>query len=175
MTTLHALRRTYALSFSELAVLTAVPVRRLAAFEYQGQALAPAEQQRLAELFGITAQALEAGMISRTATQSTLTPGQAQVLAVLAATTALAWGLQMNSDSAIIESIGSQTLRSFSSGSQAAAAIFRTVPTATVTPTATSTPTATATNTPTATSTPTATATSTTTPPSTPTHTPTPT
>ncbi|HEY0734628.1 MAG TPA: hypothetical protein VGD69_06955, partial [Herpetosiphonaceae bacterium] len=141
MTTLHALRRTYALSFSELAVLTAVPVRRLAAFEYQGQALAPAEQQRLAELFGITTQALETGLISRTAAQPALTPGQAQVLAVLAATAALAWGLQMNSDSAILESLGSQALGSFSSGSQAAAAIFRSAPTATVMPTATSTPT----------------------------------
>ncbi|HEY0605125.1 MAG TPA: M23 family metallopeptidase, partial [Herpetosiphonaceae bacterium] len=62
-------------------------------------------------------------------------------------------------------------LRSFSSGSQAAAAIFRSSPTATLTPTATSTPTHTPTATATNTTTPTATSTST--PTSTPTHTPT--
>lgn len=171
MTTLHALRRTYALSFSELAVLTAVPVRRLAAFEYQGQALAPAEQQRLAELFGINVQALEAGIVSRTVAHPTLTPGQAQVLAVLAATAALAWGLQMNNDTTIIESIGNQALGSFASGPQAVAAIFQPAPTATATPT--QTPTATATSTPTATPTQTLTATPTST--SLPTETPLPT
>lgn len=151
-------------------MLTAVPVRRLAAFEYQGQALAPAEQQRLAELFGITTQALEAGMVSRTIAQPTLTPGQAQVLAVLAATAALAWGLQMSSDSTILESIGNQALGSFASGPQAAA-IFRSAPTITSTPTATTAPTIT--NTPTATTAPTITNTPTATATSTPTQTPT--
>jgi hypothetical protein len=157
MTTLHALRRSYALSFSELAVLTAVPVRKLAAFEYHGQALAPAEQQRLAELFGIATQALEGGLDARIVAQPTLTPAQAQILAALAATAALTWGLQVGGDPALLQTIGTQALRSFSSGRQAIATLISLAPTATTTstPAATSqpTPTATTTSTPTATTT----------------------
>jgi murein DD-endopeptidase MepM/ murein hydrolase activator NlpD len=176
MTTLHTLRRMYALSFSELAAITAVPVRRLAAFEYHGESLAPAEQQRLAELFGIGSHTLEGGLISRTAAQPTLTPAQARMLAALAATATLAWSLRMNLDPGILDTIVNQSLGSFASGPQAIAAVIRTAATATITatatPTTTVTATPTATATPAATLTPTATATST---PEPPTNTPLPT
>jgi murein DD-endopeptidase MepM/ murein hydrolase activator NlpD len=151
MTTLHALRRTYALSFSELAVLTAIPVRRLAAFEYHGQALAPVEQQRLAELFGIAAPALEGGLDSRIAAQPTLTSVQAQMLAALAATAALTWGLHISSDAATFQTIGTHVLRTFSSASQAIPAFVSNTPAATITATSTATASAVQTPTPTAT------------------------
>lgn len=95
MTTLHALRRTYSLSFSELALLTAVPARRLAAFEYQGCPLSIAEQQSLASFFGVKIQALEGGFVSHVSAQPTLTRVQAQTLAMIAATAALTWSIRI--------------------------------------------------------------------------------
>lgn len=95
MTTLHALRRTYALSFSELAVLTAVPARRLAEFEYHGYALDSVERRSLACLFGVAEQSLEGGYVSRKVAQPTLTQTQAQAMAAVAAVAALAWSLRL--------------------------------------------------------------------------------
>lgn len=66
MTTLHALRRQHGLSFSELAQLTGISVRRLAAFEYHDHPLAADEQARLAAFFGLAQRSLHGGMIGTT-------------------------------------------------------------------------------------------------------------
>lgn len=182
MTTLHALRRTYALSFSELAVLTAVPARRLAEFEYQGQPLSVDERRSLASLFGITEQAIEGGFVSRHTAQPTLTQTQAKALAALAAVAALAWGLRLNQPQ-LSSGTNHFAAASMANGVNAArqlrsAAITVTPePTITVEPTATAAPTEVPTALPTATSVPTATTAPTATPEPTmlPTSTPEPT
>lgn len=94
MTTLHALRRTYALSFSDLAMLTAIPARRLAGFEYQGHPLSSAERSQIALFFGVAAHTLEGGYVAQSTARPAFQPVQAHVLALLAATAALAWGLR---------------------------------------------------------------------------------
>jgi hypothetical protein len=160
MTTLHALRRTYALSFSELAVLTAVPARRLAEFEYQGQPLSIDERQSLASLFGITEQAIEGGFVSRHSAQPTLTQTQAKALAALAAVAALAWSLRLNQPQPS-SGINHYAFASMANGAnaarqmRAAAATATLEPTVTVEPTATPEPTVVPTSQPTATTNPT--------------------
>lgn len=158
MTTLHDLRRTYALSFSELAVLTAIPVRRLAEFEYHGIPLSQTEQHSIAAFFGVADQALEGGFVSRHATQPTLTKQHAQAFAMLTVTAALAWSLRV-AQPAMGDML--DNMRNMSAASlpfslvEPATATPTTVPTAT--PTMTPSPTATATMTPSPTMTPTAT------------------
>jgi murein DD-endopeptidase MepM/ murein hydrolase activator NlpD len=180
MTTLHALRRTYALSFSELAALTAVPVRRLAEFEYQGQPLSIDERRSLASLFGITEQAIEGGFVSRHSAQPTLTQNQAKALAALAAITALAWSLRVGQPQ-LSSGANQYTSASMANGVNAArqlraAAITATVePTNTIEPTATVQPTEAPTTVPTATTVPTEIPTATPEPTMAPTATPEPT
>lgn len=130
MTTLHALRRTYALSFSELALLTAVPARRLAEFEYHGCPLSAAERQSLAAFFGIAAHGLEGGYVARVAAYPALTRAQAQTLAALAATAVLAWSLR------IAPTLPLTTLFQFRAANEtrAALAVVQNMPNATSTP-----------------------------------------
>ncbi len=58
MTMLHRLRRAHGVSLSQLAVRTSIPLRQLAAFEYHDQPLSVAEQQRVADVFGVSASVL---------------------------------------------------------------------------------------------------------------------
>lgn len=95
MTTLHWLRRSHGLSFSELSMLTTIPVRRLAEFEYQGFPLSNEDRQRLAALFGIGAQMIEGGFVAQALDQPEPLPKQFQALAMLAATATLAWSLRV--------------------------------------------------------------------------------
>ncbi len=76
-------------------MLTAVPARRLAEFEYHGHPLSPDERHSLATLFGISDHALEGGFVARHVAQPTLTQAQAKALAALAAVAALAWSLRL--------------------------------------------------------------------------------
>ena len=97
MTTLHALRRAYHLSLSELAYQTGVPARRLAEYEYEEHPLSPAEQQALAAFFGTRPQLIRGGLelaLPRPA-GSLVQPEQAYLLAALAATAALSWSLNV--------------------------------------------------------------------------------
>ncbi|WP_026369377.1 peptidoglycan DD-metalloendopeptidase family protein [Kallotenue papyrolyticum] len=94
MTTLHALRRQHGLSFSELAHLTGISVRRLAAFEYHDHPLAADEQARLAAFFGLAQRSLHSGMIGTT-TLASDTIGHRRLLAALAAATTLALALPL--------------------------------------------------------------------------------
>jgi hypothetical protein len=59
MTTLHNLRRKHALLFSQLAHETGISTRRLAAYEYHGDTLAPHEHRTLAKYFGVPIDFLE--------------------------------------------------------------------------------------------------------------------
>ncbi len=158
MTTLHALRRTYALSFSELATHTAVPVRRLAEFEYHGQPLSPTEHQSLAAFFGVAEQTLEGGFVARHVAQPALTQPQAQALAMIAAVAALAWSLRLGQP-VRPGSAGQPVLAGIGTGAQAGNRSFNKLsrplglPTPTAIPTVTAAPTAI----PTATAAPTAT------------------
>lgn len=184
MTTLHALRRTYALSFSELAVQTAVPVRRLAEFEYQGHPLTPTERQSLAAFFGVTEATLEGGFVARHVAQPMLTQSQAQAMAAIAAVAALAWSLRLGQPSGGSPS-GKPVLAAMNTGVMTGPGGFNklssrfevmtptTPPTATLEPTATTVPTATPP--PTSTTEPTALPTSTPAPTATPEPTPIPT
>jgi murein DD-endopeptidase MepM/ murein hydrolase activator NlpD len=173
MTTLHALRRSCALSFSDLAVVTAIPVRHLAAFEYQGYPLAQEERRSLAAFFGIAETALEAGMVTRVPAQPTLTPAQAKALALLAATVALTWSLRLNRPFSP-PSVSTASSIFAPLAAVAPGKLFAAEPSATPTPTPTATATATPTPTATATAAATATITATTTPTATATATPTP-
>ncbi|HEY0733905.1 MAG TPA: peptidoglycan DD-metalloendopeptidase family protein [Herpetosiphonaceae bacterium] len=94
MTTLHSLRRTYALTFSELAAITGVETRVLAAFEYQGYPLAPHERHAVARFFGIPDRALEGGFNARHAAEPTLSSTRARALVLVAAALTITWGLQ---------------------------------------------------------------------------------
>lgn len=94
MTTLHSLRRTYALTFSELAAITGVETRALAAFEYQGYPLAPPERHAVARFFGIPERALEGGFHARHAAEPTLSSARARALVLVAAALTMTWGLQ---------------------------------------------------------------------------------
>lgn len=156
MTTLHALRRTYALSFSELATHTAVPVRRLAEFEYHGQPLSPTEHQSLAAFFGVTEQTLEGGFVARHVAQPALTQSQAQALAAIAAVAALAWSLRLGQP-ASTGPAGQPVLAALSTGAQSGLHSFNKLsrPLNLLTPTVIPTATAAATATPEATLVPT--------------------
>ncbi|HEX6288467.1 MAG TPA: M23 family metallopeptidase [Herpetosiphonaceae bacterium] len=94
MTTLHALRRTYALTFSELSLVTGVGTRRLAAFEYQGRPLSPDERHRVASFFGLADTTLEGGLVARQIVEPTLSSGRARTLVAVAAALTITWGLQ---------------------------------------------------------------------------------
>ncbi|HEY0606375.1 MAG TPA: peptidoglycan DD-metalloendopeptidase family protein [Herpetosiphonaceae bacterium] len=94
MTTLHSLRRTYALTFSELAAITGVETRVLAAFEYQGYPLAPHERHAIARFFGIPERTLEGGFHARHAAEPTLSSARARALVLAAAALTITWGLQ---------------------------------------------------------------------------------
>ncbi|MDP9311043.1 MAG: M23 family metallopeptidase [Chloroflexota bacterium] len=158
MTTLHALRRTYALSFSELATHTAVPVRRLAEFEYHGQPLSPTEHQSLAAFFGVAEQTLEGGFVARHVAQPALTQSQAQALAAIAAVAALAWSLRLGQP-ASTGPAGQPVLAALSTGAQSGLHSFNKLsrPLNLLTPTVIPTATAAATATPEATLVPTTT------------------
>ena len=150
MTTLHALRRTYALSFSELAVQTAVSVRRLAEFEYQGQPLSPTERQSLAAFFGVAEATLEGGFVARHTAQPMLTQSQAQAMAAIAAVAALAWSLRLGQPSDVSPG-GKPVLAAMNTGvmpdrgglNQLSSRFEVMTPTATQEPIATAVPTAT--------------------------------
>lgn len=94
MTTLHTLRRTYALTFSELALMTGVGTRVLAAFEYHGCPLSPGERHAVAAFFGIADSALEGGCVTRHVAQPTLSSTRARALVLAAAAMTITWGLQ---------------------------------------------------------------------------------
>lgn len=94
MTTLHSLRRTYALTFSELAAITGIETRALAAFEYQGYPLAPHERHAVAKFFGIPERALEGGCQARHAAEPTLSSARARALVLVATALTMTWGLQ---------------------------------------------------------------------------------
>jgi|GEM_PF-463953 len=109
MTTLHALRRSHALTFSELAVLTAVPARTLANFEYEGHPLSLDERQSLAMLFGVADHLLEGGFVASPHGQTPLAHVHVQALVALAAGVTLAWSLRSSnpqSTSANLPSLG---------------------------------------------------------------------
>ncbi|HZG68098.1 MAG TPA: helix-turn-helix transcriptional regulator [Herpetosiphonaceae bacterium] len=64
---LHWLRRSRQLSLSELASLTGIPMRRLAAYEYTQGDLSSADRERLAEVFGVGAECFRSGIDTRQA------------------------------------------------------------------------------------------------------------
>jgi murein DD-endopeptidase MepM/ murein hydrolase activator NlpD len=101
MTTLHALRRQHALPFSELARLTGVPVRRLAAFEYHEQPLSPHERQQLAAFFGVSQAVLQHGTLDR-AHESLRSTGSPQMMATLAVAATLALSLRLHGPAAAL-------------------------------------------------------------------------
>jgi murein DD-endopeptidase MepM/ murein hydrolase activator NlpD/transcriptional regulator with XRE-family HTH domain len=95
MTTLHALRRQHALSFSEMARLTGVPVRRLAAFEYHGAPLSLDERRSVAAFFGVPQTLIQSGIVAERAAESPALGSRPQMLATLAAATTIALSLRL--------------------------------------------------------------------------------
>lgn len=95
MTTLHALRRNHKLSLSELALLTGIPARRLAEYEYEERPLGWHERQALARVFDVSVLQIGAGMAAAVPISDggRLQPQQAYLLSALAATTALSLSL----------------------------------------------------------------------------------
>lgn len=96
MNALHLLRRDRHLSLSQLTELTGIPMRRLAEHEYEGRPLLPAEEDRLAALFGVQRQVLTAGWAAPQPSRQALLPSQqAYLLAALAASATLTLALRI--------------------------------------------------------------------------------
>lgn len=97
MNALHLLRRERHLSLSQLTELTGISMRRLAEHEYEDRALLPAEQERLAALFGVQLHVLAAGLEATLPDRPALLPSQqAYLLAALAASAALTLALRID-------------------------------------------------------------------------------
>lgn len=96
MNALHLLRRDRRLSLSQLTELTGIPMRRLAEHEYEGRPLLPAEEDRLAALFGVQRQTLAPGWAATLPARPAMLPSQqAYLLAALAASAALTLALRV--------------------------------------------------------------------------------